>query len=147
MQKLHFSILISAPREKVWDTMLNDETYRQWTTAFSPGSCYVGGWEKGESIRFVSEEDKESGMFARIVENRRHDFISIEHLGEIKDGVEELFGEEVAAAGGFHENYTFNDKDGQTELLIDVDSDDKYVAMFKAMWPAALQQLKELCES
>ncbi|MEX2593834.1 MAG: hypothetical protein WD426_13755 [Anditalea sp.] len=37
-QKLHFSKRINAPKEKVWDTMLKDETYREWTSAFTEGS-------------------------------------------------------------------------------------------------------------
>ncbi|MDQ5893468.1 MAG: hypothetical protein QG640_480, partial [Patescibacteria group bacterium] len=31
MQKIHFSIQINAPKEKVWDTMLGEATYREWT--------------------------------------------------------------------------------------------------------------------
>lgn len=29
MQKLNFSIVIKASKEKVWNTMLDDKTYRQ----------------------------------------------------------------------------------------------------------------------
>ncbi len=35
MSKLNFSIVIDAPKEKVWDTMLEDKTYRIWTEAFT----------------------------------------------------------------------------------------------------------------
>ncbi len=34
MEKLEFAILINAPRERVWDAMLQDGTYREWTSAF-----------------------------------------------------------------------------------------------------------------
>ena len=37
MQKLNFKIDINAPKEKVWSTMLEDKTYREWTDSFSPG--------------------------------------------------------------------------------------------------------------
>lgn len=30
MTKLTFSVTILAPREKVWTTMLAEESYRQW---------------------------------------------------------------------------------------------------------------------
>ena len=43
MEKLHFSISIKAPKEKVWDTMLNDVTYRQWTSVFNPPGSYYEG--------------------------------------------------------------------------------------------------------
>ena len=29
MKKLHYTIIIDAPRELVWDTMLAPDTYRQ----------------------------------------------------------------------------------------------------------------------
>lgn len=35
-QKLHFTITINAPKEKVWDTMLQDTTFREWTAPFNP---------------------------------------------------------------------------------------------------------------
>lgn len=37
MKKLHFSTTINAPKEKVWHTMLDDSTYREWIKAFSDG--------------------------------------------------------------------------------------------------------------
>ena len=46
MQTQHFSIMIDAPKEKVWHSMLDDETYRDWTAAFSEGSYYEGAWEE-----------------------------------------------------------------------------------------------------
>ena len=34
MEKLNFKIEINAPKEKVWDTMLNKDTYKAWTEVF-----------------------------------------------------------------------------------------------------------------
>ena len=53
MQKLHFSIVINAPKEKVWHTMLDDTTYREWTAAFNPGSHYKGIGIKGQRYSFL----------------------------------------------------------------------------------------------
>lgn len=58
MKKLHFSIQIKAPKEKVWQTMLDDPTYRQWTRVFMPGSYFEGAWEEGSKIRFVLDPTK-----------------------------------------------------------------------------------------
>jgi uncharacterized protein YndB with AHSA1/START domain len=41
MQKLTFSTTIAAPKDLVWRTMLEDETYRQWTSPFQEGSYVV----------------------------------------------------------------------------------------------------------
>ena len=51
MDKLRYSIDIHVPKRRVWDVMLADETYRQWTSVFQEGSYYEGRWEKGSEIR------------------------------------------------------------------------------------------------
>src|SRR5688572_4275671 len=69
MQKINFSTTINAPRDVVWDTMLKDATYREWTSAFNPhGSWYEGSWEEGSTIRFLGpdENGQVGGMVSRI---------------------------------------------------------------------------------
>lgn len=148
MQKLNFSIVINAPKEKVWNTMLEDKTYRQWTEAFAPGSHYVGDWNEGSKILFLApnKEGKMEGMVSRIKENRQNEYISIEHLGFVKDGKEDTSSDEVKTWAGALENYTFNENNGKTEVLVDMDSNEEYAEMFNNMWPKALQKLKELAE-
>ncbi|MEX0610023.1 MAG: SRPBCC domain-containing protein [Balneolaceae bacterium] len=148
MEKLHFSITINAPKEKVWDTMLGADTYRQWTEVFMPGSDYVGDWKEGSKILFTApgEGDKVGGMVSRIKENRPFEYISIEHLGIIQDGEEDTSSEEVESWAGALENYTFKEENGATEVLIDMDSNEEHKEMFLDIWPKALQKLKELAE-
>ncbi len=47
---------------------------------------------------------------------------------------------------GALENYTFIDKNGKTELVVDLDINEEFKEMFEGMWPKALQKLKSLCE-
>ena len=150
MQKLHFSVFIQAPKQKTWETMLQDSTYRQWTAEFnSSGSYYEGSWETGSDIKFLgpNEDGTVSGMIARIRESKPYDFVSIQHLGEILNNKEKLWSAEEQGANGFFENYTFTEKDGGTEVLVDVDSNDDWAAMFEDMWPRALKKLKEITEN
>jgi hypothetical protein len=148
MENLHFKIDINAPKEKVWNTMLQDKTYRIWTEPFMPGGHYVGDWNKGSKILFLApnQEGKMDGMVSRIKENKPYKYISIEHLGIVKDGKEDTTSDEVKGWAGAHENYTFKEKDGKTEILVDLDSHEDYSEMFNGMWPKALQKLKELTE-
>lgn len=149
MKQLHTSILIQAPKEKVWHTMLDDATYRQWTRAFNPGSYYKGSWEQGSEIEFLGPDPAgpgEGGMFSRIKENREFEFISIEHLGLIKNGVRDTTSDEVKKWAPAFENYTFVEKDGGTELQVDMSVHDEFAAMFEEMWTKALQDLKALAE-
>ncbi len=147
MQKLHFSIEISAPKVKVWHTMLDDEPYREWTTAFSEGSYYKGSWEKGSKILFLGPDPttgKEGGMVSRIAENIPYECISIEHLGMVADGLEDTTSEAVKKWLPAFENYTFTEKDGKTEVSVDIDTVEEYAQMFEDTWPKALQKLKEI---
>jgi len=148
MDKLQFKIDINAQKEKVWDTMLEDRTYRIWTEEFTPGSHYIGSWDEGSKILFLgpANDEKLGGMISRIKENKLHKFISIEHLGEVLDGVEDTTSDRVKIWAGALENYTFIDRGDKTELVVDLDINEEFKEMFEGMWPKALQKLKELCE-
>ena len=43
-------------------------------------------------------------------------------------------------------NITFIDKNGNTEVLVDLDIADEWKEMFEGLWPKALAKLKEMCE-
>ncbi len=149
MQKLHFEIQINAPREKVWNTMLQDETYRIWTESFCPGSYFKGDWSEGSKILFLGpmgEGAGEGGMVAIVEENRLHEFVSLKHIGMIMNGVEDLESEAVKKWTPAHENYTFTEKDGGTLLSVDMDIHEDNKAEFERMWPNSLIVLKGLCE-
>jgi hypothetical protein len=149
MQTLHFSTTINAPKKKVWDTMLQDVTFREWTSVFNPpGSWYEGDWNQGSTIRFLgpSEQGEPSGMLSRIKENRPYEYVSIEHVGIIQDGKEDTTSDAVKQWTPALENYTFKEKNGATEVLVDIDSADEHRKMFEDSWPKALQKLKEIAE-
>lgn len=147
-ERMFFEILIKASPEKVYQTMLNDKTYRDWTSAFSEGSYFKGSWEKGSKILFLSlGKNGEMGMVSRIEENIPSKFVSIKHLGLVENGVEVTSGPSVEDWAGAFENYTFQEKDGKTLLKIDLDSNEEFKGYFETTWPKALDRLKSLCES
>lgn len=149
MQKLHLSIFINAPREKVWDVMLSDVSYREWTKAFNEGSYYKGDWNKGSKILFLGPDPNgtgEGGMVSQVAENRPYEFISIEHLGVVKNGVEDMESEVMKDWKGAHENYTFIQKNDGTELLIDMDVAETEKQSMEDAWKKALETLKEIAE-
>ena len=150
MQKLNFSIVINAPKEKVWHAMLDDRPYREWTRAFNPGSYYKGDWSRGSKMLFLGpdpETGQEGGMVSRIAENRPYEYISIEHIGIIQNGIEDTTSETARKMAPAFENYAFKEKDGATEVLVDMDADDEYAEMFNKMWPEGLQRLKKIAEA
>ena len=149
IEKLHFEIHIKAPVEKVFETMLSDETYRKWTAVFNPSSHYKGSWEKGEKIHFIGTDDsgKQGGMVSRIKDNIPNKFVSIEHIGILGPKGEEITsGPEVDGWAGAFENYSFEVDNGGTLLAVDLDSNQQFKSYFEETYPLALEKLKEICE-
>ena len=144
MTRLTFSTTIEAPRDLVWRTMLEDETYRAWTSAFQVGSYAVTDWKPGSKALFLGPDG--SGMVSRVAEHRPNEFLSLEHLGVVKDGVEDTTSAEVKQWAGARENYTLREKDGRVTLTVDMDTADDYKKYFEDTWPKALSVLKDLSE-
>ena len=128
--------------------MLDEDTYREWTTAFGGESSYEGGWATVDAIRFVgADEDGNSmGMIGFIDVSRPEEFVSIEYTGMVIDGVDDFSSDAAKKVVGTHENYTFAENGGVTTLTIDIDVDDEWEASFSEMWPVALDSLKTIAE-
>ena len=144
MEKQEFKVSINAPREKVWDVLWNDATYRAWTAAFSEGSHAVTDWKKGSKVLFL--DGKGSGMVSTIAENKPTEYMSFEHLGVVKDGVEDTTSPEVKQWAGAHENYTLKPVNGNTELTVEIDLSEEWKDYFVTTFPKALNKIKEIAE-
>jgi uncharacterized protein YndB with AHSA1/START domain len=147
MKTLNFSIFIQAPRKRVWDTMLQDATYRQWTKSFNETSYYEGDWSEGSKMLFLgtdAEGKVDGGMVSRIAKNMPLEYVSIQHVGMIMKGVEETWADDMRA----YENYSFVEKDGGTQVNIELTNiQDEWAQMMSDMWPKALEALKTLAEA
>lgn len=151
MQKLQFKVSISAPVSKIYDYMLgisNKSTYEQWTALFNPTSTYEGIWAKGSKMLFIGTDEKgeKGGMVSKIVENIPLKFVSIQHIGLYNGGKEITEGPEVENWADGYENYSFEESNGISTVIIDLDSIDDFVEYFKQTYPSALVKLKEICE-
>ncbi|MDQ1555669.1 MAG: hypothetical protein QOI02_671 [Actinomycetota bacterium] len=148
MERLTFSITVNAPAEHVFTTMLADETYREWTAEFHPGSHYQGGWDVGDTIRFVGPNDDGtlSGMIATVLENRAAEYVSLLYLGVIDAGEDDTTSASARKFIGSYENYTFSEADGATTVTVDIDVDEDFASMFTEEWPKALGALKRIAE-
>jgi uncharacterized protein YndB with AHSA1/START domain len=144
MEKQEFKIAIDAPREKVWNVLWEEDSYRAWTAPFSEGSHAVSDWKKGSKVLFL--DGKGMGMVSKIDETIPNEYMSFEHLGSIKDGVEDVSSDEAKSFAGAHENYTLKEAGGKTELIVDMDIDDQYKDYFTQTFPKALAKVKELAE-
>lgn len=145
MKTLQFKTVIAAPAEKVWDTMIDRESYPKWTEPFCDGSYFEGSWSQGERIRFLAPSG--GGMVAVIAENRPHELISIKHIGVVKDGVDDTTSDAVKSWAPAYEKYWFTAVPGGTEVTIEQDVDTGFEKFMTDAWPKALAELKTLCET
>jgi uncharacterized protein YndB with AHSA1/START domain len=146
MKTLEFKISIAAPKEKVWDTMLHPDTYKQWTAVSWPDSFYKGKWEKGEKISFISDDG--SGTMALIKELKPYEHIVATHIAILNvGGIEDTTTEPAKRWIGNTEEYTFKERNGETDLTLKITTNPDFEKMFNDGWPNALKKLKEICEN
>ena len=139
MTRLHYSADIDAPRERVWEVLWDDKTYRDWTSAFGEGSHAKSDWKEGSTIQFLDPSG--NGMSSVIEKKVPNERMTFRHLGEIKEGKEQPA---PASWSGAIEEYTLKDNGRGTTLIVDADTADEYKEMFEKAFPKALQRVKEL---
>lgn len=145
MEKINFSTIINASKERVWDALWEDSNYRYWTTAFCEGSyAQTDNWKVGTKVLFLAPGG--SGMVSTVAANKPNEFMSFEHQGEVKDGVEDTTSDKVKAWAGAMENYTLTGADGKTTVMVELDITGEFKDYFVKTWPVALQRLKDLAE-
>lgn len=145
MQKLRFSIDINSTKDKVWTILWDNTTYRKWTAPFCEGSYAVTDWKEGSKVLFLSPDGY--GMVSRVAVKRPTTYMSFEHLGVVRNGIEDTESDEVKAWAGARENYTLDQTNGTTTLSVEMDSTDDFRDYFMKTWPKALEQVKILSEN
>lgn len=148
MRKLHFEIMIRAKPEAVWQAIIGEQSFREWTKPFNEQSHFVGGWNQGDAIRFIglNEKGEEEGMVSEIAESRPYEHLSIRHLGYIMGGKVDTESEAVKKWAPAYENYTLTPMGEETKFAVDMDAEEEWLEMFKDMWPKSLDKLKEIAE-
>ena len=145
MEHLEYKVVISAPAKKVWETMLQEETYKQWVAKSWPNSFYEGEWVKGEKIRFIGPDG--SGTLAELVEVKPYEKVFARHIAVLGPGGTEDRTSEVAKGWiGIIEAYKFTEHLGKTTLTVSMETPPEWKKMFDEGWPGALEDLKELTE-
>lgn len=54
MKRMQFSIEIKAAKEKVWSTLWDDQTFREWASIIDEGTYMVGEMKEGNDVQFIS---------------------------------------------------------------------------------------------
>jgi hypothetical protein len=138
------SIEINAPKQKVWQVLLEDSFTRKWYAAFSEGTYAVTDWKEGSKAIF--KDDSDSGMVAKVIKNKPEELLFVEHQGVLTNGKEDYESDLAKSMQGGREIYYLSEKDGHAALTIECDMAAEYVESMSGAWDNALQTIKTLSE-
>jgi len=139
------SIDIEAPPERVWDVLLDDATYRQWTAEFMAGSYADTDWQEGSTVRFLDPSG--SGLLAHIAASRHPELVDIEYDGLVADGKDDTESDHAREYRGSRETYRLTRTPSGTHLDISADMAEQYYDDMVAAWDRALAKAKALAEA
>ncbi len=141
MSTLTYSVKMNAPKEKVWESLWNDASYRKWTAAFMEGSYAESDWNEGSKISFLTP--KGDGMFGIIQKKEPPVQMTFKHLGEVKNGIEES-----KEWGNATESYHLDEINGVTELVVklEMEASAEFEKYFNDTFPKALEIVKQIAE-
>lgn len=142
MKEIQFSIEVKASKQKVWDTMWQDETFRQWASIIDPGTYMVGELKEGNEIQFISAENG-YGVTSLVEKLIPGEFLLLRHHADTQEKGEQ---ERDKQWTGGKESYTLTEKDGTTNLTVAFDVPLELEEYFNVNYPKALEKLKELAE-
>ena len=141
MKKMQFSIEIHTSREKVWDTLWRDETFREWANLIDAGTYMVGDLKEGGEIQFISANGY--GVTSLVEKLTPGEFLLLRHQADTQD---EGWREREKEWTGGEETYTLVDNDDATVLSVAFDVPPEQEEYFQTNYPKAMQQIKLLAE-
>ncbi|HMI07709.1 MAG TPA: SRPBCC domain-containing protein [Flavobacterium sp.] len=145
MKTIKKTIKIEAPKEKVWNVLLEDDYNRIWMAEFMEGSHAKTDWIVGHKVRFL--DNKNNGIVGKIAAKQPYDLIEIVYDGEVKNGEDDFESDSAKAMKGAKENYYLSEDNGTTTLSVESDMDERHFDMMSAAWDKALEKIDELAIS
>lgn len=142
MKEMHFQVEIDAPRERVWDTLWNDETFRQWAGIIDSGTYMKGDLAEGKEVQFISSENG-YGVTSLVEKLAENELLILKHSKDTKDSGERARENEWT---GSTERYELTEGNGTTILTATFDVPTEMESYFKTAYPKALEKVKVLAE-
>ena len=142
MKELQFSIEINAPRERVWATLWDDATFRDWAGIIDEGTYMKGIMKEGNEIEFISSVNG-YGVTSLIEKLNPTEFVLFKHSADTKESGQQ---EREKEWTGGTESYSLTEKNGVTTLIVKTDIPQEQEETFNIRFPKALERIKTLAE-
>jgi hypothetical protein len=142
MRKMQFTIEIKASKEKVWATLWEDGTFRDWASLIDEGTNIKGIMEEGNEIQFISSVSGYgvTDLIEKLIPN---EFVLFRHRADTKENGDLARKNEWT---GGSESYSITEENGVTTLIVMSDVPAELEEMFSIRFPLALNRLKVLAE-
>lgn len=142
MKEIQFSIEIHAFKEKVWDTLWQDETFRDWASVIDPETYMIGVLSEGSEVQFISANGG-YGVTSLVEALIVNEFLLLRHQADTQnEGSQER---EKEWSGG-KESYRLVEKNSITTLTVTFDIPPSQEDYFTHTYPKALERVKQLAE-
>lgn len=141
-KNVRFSIEIKAPKERVWETLWADRTFRDWASKIDAGTYMVGELKEGNEVQFISSVSG-YGVTSKVSKLIPSEFVSFRQLLDTKE--RGRLEREQEWAGG-EESYSLAEHGGVTTLTATLDVPTGQEETFKVRFPKALERLRTLAE-
>jgi hypothetical protein len=142
MNTLQFSIEINASQEKVWNTLWQDETFRDWASIIDPGTYLKGELKEGQEVQFISFENG-YGVTSLVEKIIPGQFLLLRHHADTQESGKQ---EREKEWTGGTEEYALMETGGKTTLSTTFDVPQNLENYFKDTYPKALERVKVLAE-
>lgn len=139
---MQFQVEIRATKEKVWDTLWQDETFRQWAGIIDPGTYMVGELREGNEVQFISANGY--GVTSLVEKIMPNEFLLLRHQADTQDSGKR---EREKEWTGGEESYRLMEEESITTLTATFGVPLELEEYFKVNYPKALECVKELAES
>jgi uncharacterized protein YndB with AHSA1/START domain len=143
MKEMQFSVEINATRQKVWDTLWQDDTLRDWAGIIDPGTYMRGELKEGSTVEWISAENG-YGVTSLVEKLVPNEFLLLRHEADTQDAGKQ--DREKQWTGG-KESYSLAEKDGVTTLTTAFDVPLELEEYFLDAYPRALERVKDLAEN
>ncbi len=143
MNKIEFSIEIHTSAEKVWNTLWEDKTFREWSNIIDEGTYMKGELREGGEIEFISGNSG-YGVTSLVEKLIPGEFLLLRHKADTQDvGARERASEWTGGA----ETYSLSQKGDLTILSTVFDVPATQEEYFRNTYPKALAKIKLLAEN
>lgn len=143
MKQMQFTVDINASKQRVWDTLWQDKTFRDWAGLIDPRTYMVGELKQGNEVQYISAENG-YGVTSLVQELIPNEFLLLKHQLDTQDSGKQ---EREKEWTGGEESYRLTGNNGATSLTATFDVPPEMEDYFNVHYPKALDRVKVLAEA